>query len=261
MLDEGVIYEAESDKAYVIRRVGTNSTTAATFSVAGVNCLTIVDKVARISPSAYNPYGPLDLGTLFIVVPPSKKFGFKGEAGSKMYIEGEILELAPGEVLTPDLLARYAEQGKHYLSYLSGLFSKGTGVSWPADEENAVIDYTVPAGEKHVINRGVYADITGLAAPHAPGDWSLRFYKHGAPLDILSATMGDPGIDIWNMCYIYDTTVYHNLFSLEKMPIVLEPGRRLTIKARNVSGAAKSPAAGASITVTAYLIDEVTLLG
>ena len=259
-LDAGVTYEAESDKAYVIRRVGTNSTTPATFSVAGVNCLTIIDKLARIKPSAYDPYGPVDLGPLFIVVPPSKKFGFTGASGSKMLIEGEIVELAPGEVLTPDLLGRYSEQGKHYLSVLSGSFSKGTGTAWPADEENTVIDFTAPAGEKHVISRSVYGDIANLAAAHVPGDWSLRFYKQGAPLDILAVSMGDPGIDLWNMHYVYDTAVYHTLFSLENMPIVLDPGRRLTIKARNVSGESKSPATGTSITVTVHLLDEVTLL-
>jgi hypothetical protein len=259
-IDVDTTYQAESDKAYVIRKVGTDSTTKATLSVAGVNCLEIIQNIARISPSHLELIDVVDLADLFVVVPPDKKFGFTGESGKRMRIVGEILDLAPREPLGSNLLARYGEQGKRYLTYQTGSFSKGEDTEWPADEENAVVTFVSPAGERHKFKRALYADIANLAAAHSPGDWSLRFYVQDAPLDILATAMGDLGIDLWNMHYIYDTDEYHKLFSIEDMPIEIGPGRKLGIKARNVSGEAKSPGSGTSITVTVYILDEIELL-
>lgn len=260
VIDVDAAYRAESDKAYVVRKAGTSSTTEAILKVGGIDSLKLVDKIAAIMATHLSLFPAVDLGDLFVVIPPDKEFSFTGSAGSKMRLSGQILELSPGEVLSTTLLARYGEQGRRYLRYETGSFSKGTDTDWPADEENEVWKLTSPAGERHTLKRILYADIANLSAAHGPGDWALRLYRQDAPLDILDTTMGDPGIDLWNLEYIYDTTEYHGPFSIADMPQVLEPGRKLSVNARNVSGASKSPGAGTSITVTLILLDEIELL-
>jgi len=260
VLDEDTEYEAESDKLFVIRKVGTNSTTKATLTVAGGPGLETIQEIARMQPSHLERYGLMDLGDLYIVVPPDKKFSFSGESGSKMRIMGEIVELGPGEPIPAGLSARFDEQTKKFWSYLRASFGRGTDQTWPADEENAVIDEDVPAGERWLLDHVFYADIANLAAAHAAGDWSLRFYVNDKPLDLISKDMADPGIDLWGLDYRYDTVDYHDLKSLCAMPILLEPGRNLKVKARNVSGADKTPATGTSITVTVTVAKKVEYL-
>jgi len=260
ILDVDTEYEAESDKLFVIRKVGTNSTSKTTLTVAGGPCLETIRALGKLMADSREPYGPLDLGDLYVVVPPDKKFSFSGASGSKMRIMGEIVELGPGEPIPAGLSTRYDEQTKKFWSYERGTFSKGTDTDWPADEENNVIDVDCPAGERWMLDSVYRANIANLAAAHVGGDWALRFYVNDKPLDIISTDMGDPGIALWGLDYIYDTREYHDLKSLCNMPILLEPGRNLKVKARNVSGASKSPATGTSITVTVTVAKKVEYL-
>jgi len=250
-------YTAERDKLYVIRKVGTNSTTKATLKIANAPCLEIIQEIARIQQSHLERFSTLDLGDHFVVLTPDKKMSFSGASGSKMRIMGEILELAPGEAIPTNLLARYKEQPQKFMSYERGTYSHGTDTTWVADDENNVIDIDVPAGERWTLDSVYYGDIANLAAAHVPGDWSLRFLVRDKALDIISKEMGDPGIDLWGLDFIYDTVAYHALKSLAKMPITLEPGTNFKVKARNVSGANKSPATGTSITVTVTIAKKL----
>jgi hypothetical protein len=254
-------YEAESDKLYVIRKAGTNSSTAsAVLSVAGGVCLELINLLSPLNPTYLNKFEPVDLGEKFVVIPPKKKFSFTGDSGSKLLVEGQILELAPGEPIPDDLIRRYERQTVEYLKYLKAVYSHGTDAAWAADLEKEVLSFSCPAGERHTFRNIMYANIANLSAAPAAGDWTLRFYHQDKPLDILDPIMGDLGIDMWNWVFHDGTNYNYRPFSIEKMPITLEPGRSLKIKARNVSGASKSPATGTSITITVAILDELTLL-
>jgi len=260
VLDTGTTYTAESDKAYIIRKVGTTSTSKATLEVAGADCLEILDEIARTHPTTYYLYDLLDLGDYYIVVPPDKKFGFTGSSGSKMRIVGEILELAPGEALPSPYMGRYAEQAKKYMSYLRGTYSHGTDTAWTANDENNVLSKTAEAGTKYHIVGPVYAKLDNLSAVHSPGDWTLRFYLQGAPWDILSTSMGDLGVDLWK-CYWNDgTNYYYKPFKPTNLPPEIEPGRSFVVSMINSSGASKSPSSGTSLTATVTVGVVVELL-
>jgi hypothetical protein len=259
-LDAGVLYTAEADKALVVRKVGTTSAGPATLRVSGAPVLTVKSTLARTQPSSTELYGMLDLRDRFVVVPPGKKFDFVGDSGSKMRIYGEIVELAVGEALPVDLSVRAAEQAKRYVSYLRGSYALAAGASWPNGVEYTVLDFTCPAGERHAVRREMYVDISGLAAAHAPGDFALRFLVQSKPLDILDPGMGRFGVDLWSGCFVFDTTKYHALVDMSPMPMALDPGRKLTVVAKNTSGADKAAATGASITVVVELVDEMDLL-
>lgn len=253
VLNVDTVYEAESDKGYIIRKVGTTSTSKVTLSVAGTDCLEVIDKIARANPTEYYLYDLLDLGDLYIVVPPNKKISFTGASGSKLRIVGEIIELTPGEALPSPFMGRYAEQGRKYISYLTDSYSHGADTAWTAGDENDVIDKTAEAGTRYTLNSLFYAELANLAAVHSPGDWTIRLYLQGAPLDILSTNMGDLGIDLWKAYWNDGTNYFYKPFTLEKMPITLEPGRNFVASMINSSGANKSPSSGNSLTATFYV--------
>jgi len=260
VLNVDTTYEAESDKAYVIRAVGTDSSSKATLSVGGVNCLEIINELARMNPTTHRLYDLFGLGDYFVVVPPDKKFSFSGSSGSKMRIVGEIIELDATESLPPDLDMRYDVQGKKYMSYLRGTYSHGTDTAWTAGDENAVLTKTAEAGTRYYLTGNVYVDIANLASVHSPGDWTLRFYLQDAPYDILSTNMGDLGVDVWRGFWNDGTNYYYKPFKYEHLPPQIDPGRTFKVTCINSSGASKSPSSGTSITVTVTLSCVVELL-
>lgn len=193
IIDVDTTYTAEMDKAYVIQAVGTDSSTKATLKVAGAPVLEIVEDIAPIAPKMTNLNGLLELGDLYVVVPPSKKFSFTGASGSKMRIKGYILELGPGEALPAGLLARYTEQSKKFISYLSGSQTTSEGNTVSAGTETTVIEQTIGAGEKWVFNHRYQAegrldDLTNVSRFYS------RIYLNDDPFDILDTDMGNKGI-------------------------------------------------------------------
>ncbi|MEM2447291.1 MAG: hypothetical protein QW734_11615 [Candidatus Bathyarchaeia archaeon] len=257
----GTRYTAEPDKLYVIKKVGTNSTTnIASLDVAGVKCLEMVQELGRLNPTQFIWYDLYELGDYFIVVPPDKEFGFTGDSASKMIIEGDIVELAPREPIPAALERRLAEQGKSYIKVQRGSYNHGTGTAWAADYEATVLTLTCGAGERHLFDSRLYFSLANQSAVHAAGDWALRIYYQDKPLDILKATMGKFGIDVWNMFWNDGTNYYYYPMELSDMPIQLEPGRTLKINLRNVSGASKSPASGTALIATVALIDKYLML-
>jgi hypothetical protein len=259
-LDVDTTYTAESDKAYIIRKVGTTSASKATLSVGGVDCLEVINELARTHPTQFYLYDLLDLADYYVVVPPDKKFSFSGASGSKLRIVGEILELMPGEALPSPYMGRYAEQGKKYMSYLRGTYSHGTDTAWTAADENNVLSKTAEAGTKYYLTGPVYASLENLAAVHNPGDWTLRFYLQGAPWDILNTGMGDLGVDLWKAYWNDGTNYYYKPFKPTNLPPEIDPGRSFVVSMINSSGASVSPAAGTSLTATVTVGCVVELL-
>lgn len=250
VLDVGVTYQAESDKAYIIKKVGTNSAGEAKLNVAGGFCLSILQELARLNPDNSYWYDLLDLNDFYVVVPPDKKFYFTGDAGSKLRIVGDILEFMYPEALGGAEKARFDEQAKRYYGFLRGQFSKGTDTAWPVNEENPVLTKTAEAGIRYYLVGPMFAKIENLSALHNPGDWTLRFYMQEKPWDILNTGMGDLGIDLWKFHWNDGTDQYYQVQTPQDIPPQIEPGRTLKVTAINSSGASKSPASGASITVT-----------
>jgi len=259
ILDEGTIYRAERDKFYVVRRAGTNSTTRATLSVAGIPCLEIVDVIAPKEKINTNLFGTLDLEDNYVVIPPDKVFSFSGSSGSELRIAGEVYELAPGEAMPTAFLARYTEQGKKYLTYIEGTYSHGTDVAWPNREEHGVVDFTAPVKEKYTFKYRHGSIVTNIPTP-AEKQFAVRFYVDDKPLDNVEYAMGEHGIEIFS-CYLPPSeTVNFEFGTLKDMPIELPEGTNIKVKCINVSGASISPSAGTSLDVRTILIVEKVIL-
>lgn len=242
-------YRAESDKAYVIRKVGTDSATKAQVKPAGGGLAEVIADAAPMHSTEDNILGPLELGDFYLVVPPDKTLEFSGADASQFRLIGEILELAPGEVMPTSLLARYGEQAKKYMSYLTGSYDHGTDKAWPADEEHNVLVFPCPAGERWGFD-GLYMARGRLnVAIWGVGDFASRIYVQDVPWDILetqvgAATykMGRKGIDHRATPYPPEDGRNIQPFSLASMPIAIEPGRILKVTATNTSGAELSAA-------------------
>jgi hypothetical protein len=103
----GITYRAESDKYYIVKAVGTDSTLEPSYlEIDGKRCLEIYSKIAPLKQTSSNLLGMFELGNLDLVIPPNKAFIFYGSPGSKIRMKGILGTLAPGEVLpnTPSQL-------------------------------------------------------------------------------------------------------------------------------------------------------------
>ena len=254
----GGSYRAEIDKAYVIRKAGTADTAKVTLRVAGAPCLEIVDKVAPQSVKAASRKPLLDLEDLYVVVPPGKTLEILGTTNKFIRVKGEILDLAPGEVLTTTLLARYAEQFKKFLSYRYASWTSSAAAAIPKGDINDIISFTCPAGEKHVFDSfyGGYTDCTAYPAGVFLEELGTRIYVDDKPWDIMEDTMGFRGISSIAAPIPPDDTFGAEPFSLKDMPIVLTPGRKLRIAAYNAD-AAFTLASGQTLTSRVGLLDKV----
>ena len=254
-------YRAETDKAYVIKAIGTDSSSKATLYVDETPVLETLTTLAPLFKTSSNLLGPFKLGNLFIVVPPTKTFRFTGASGSKMRIIGDIVELAPGETLTPDLMSRYSAQGREYYTYLSFSYSHGTDTAWSAGDENVIgyggtsgAAFTGPVAEKWTLNNFIGVDIDNVSGGLTYGQFGLRFYINDRPLDIVDTNMGPIGIDVYSMPLPPADTTNEVPFMLTEKPFEIEPGMDFKITLTNVSGSDISPTSGASIDVTVYAI-------
>jgi len=248
--DVGTVYRAESDKVYVIRKIGTNSTTKAIVKVAGAPCCEILAESAPKYPIYTNLLPPFELGAEYIVVPPDKTLEIEGESGKDIRAIGSILVLSPGEILPAGLLTRYNEQGKKFKSYQRGTYSHGTDAAWGDGVENNVITFTCPAGEKWTFNDFLGATVANVSGGLLQGQFGIRIYVDDLPFDIIEAVMGRKGIDCLSCHLPPKEDVNEEPFMLTDLPITLGPGRTLRISCINVSGGSISPTTGTSLTVT-----------
>jgi hypothetical protein len=252
----GILYRSEPDAFFVVKAIGTDSTTKAQLKVEGAVVAEIINKIALIEARDVERFPPIDLGDLYVVIPPDKVFECTGDSGSKMRLVGELWKLGPGEGLPGPFAGRFAEQSKHYITYQGGINGIGASASWAADAEYTVIDFTAPAGERHVFNRYLYVRRTGVIADGAIGVIAIRLYVNDKPLDIHDPSKEPIGIDTVAGHWYADATSYLKPVDISGMPITLDPGRKLTITARNISGAAIATAAGEEAKVEVYIVDE-----
>jgi len=257
-LDKTIIvgekYEMSKARFFVVQAIGTNATSAIKLVIDGIPVGEIVNEVAPIRPTSSNCLGPLKLGELYYVVPPERKYWCEGPSGAKMRLVGVIGELAPGEVMPLAYATRFEAQGKHYLKYVSDSYSVGTDVTWVADAEYKVLELT-PAGiETYKFNNIAMASISGDTV--SEGDFSIRHYLDGKPLDILTKNVARPGIEVLSMPKPPTPTAGYEAFSLAGQPIEVKGDHTIKVVARNVSGANKAPATGASWTIAVTYVVE-----
>jgi len=260
VLKTGVLYRSEPDKAYVVKAAGCNSTTKATLTVEGAPVLEIRDKLALLEMRDIERFPPLDLQADYVVVPPDKVFSFTGSTGSVMRVQGDLLSLAPGEVLPSAQAARYAEQTKKYYTYSEGINGIGADATWADGAEFDIVTFTAPAGERHLFNRYAYVERTGVIVDDAAAVVALRFYVNDRPLDVHDPAKAPLGIDTLRGHWYADATSYFTPFSVAEMPVTLEPGHSLRITARNISGAAITTAAGQEARVRVAILHEKSYL-
>jgi hypothetical protein len=252
---QGTIYTLPNDRFYVIRKIGTNAATDAFLKIDGVDTGPIVADIAPLHKTSSNLLGPLDLGDLFYVVPPNKKFWIEGPAGAKMRLIGQIGKLSPGEVIASDLAGRFAMQGKSYKTYVKGTGTlAAAGGSWAADAETEVLSLTPKTIEKYLFNDLVMAVLANAATTPAEGDVAIRFFLEGVPFDLLTKEAGKLGIDLYSLPKPPADSTEEEPFSLKDMPIEVLGDRTFSVRAVNTSGAAIAASSTAAMTLTVWLL-------
>jgi hypothetical protein len=256
ILAANTVYTMEKDRYFVIKKLGTNVAADVTVKVDGTPCGKIIDVLAPMHRTTSNMLGPLDLGMKTIVVPPERQIVFESTGSGKVRVIGDLVVLYPGESILGEHLTRYGMQGKDYVTHVLGTYSIGTGVSWPDGVEYTVLTLTPSTIEEYIFKRFIGVSIANLSAALAEGQVGIRFFLDDTPMDILLPGTAQMGIDALSMPLPPTGTAEMTPFTLEEFPIDVLGDHTLTIKARNTSGGALSPATGTSITITVRAVAE-----
>lgn len=254
---QGTTYELPADRFYVIKKIGTDASTDAYLFIDGVETGAIISEVAPLHRTSSNLLGPVDLGELYYVVPPDKKFTVEGPSGAKIRAIGLIGVLAPGESLPGPYATRFDEQGKHYITYVKDSVTLASaGGSWAADSETEVYSLTPKTVEKYIFNNIAMAKVENASATISEGEVGIRFFLEGTPLDILTSDPGKKGIDLLSMPYPPTPTTEERPFTLKELPIEVPGDYTFSVKAVNVSGSAIAASTSEDMTCTFAAIVE-----
>ena len=257
ILEQGVSYEMPNDRFYVVRAIGTNSTTGAKLVIDGVETGEVISTVAPLHKNGNNLLGPLELGDFYYVIPPGKTFYVDGASGDKLRVIGQIGVLAPGEVLPANHANRFNEQGSKYITYVTGSVQlAAAGGSWAVNAETEVYSLTPRTIETYRFAHVVLAELANPASAPSEGDVALRFYLDGTPLDILTTEPGQKGIDYYSMPIPTNTSTERTPFTLADLPIEVKGDHTFMIKAINTSGAAIAADSSNAMTMTVYAVVE-----
>jgi len=261
-LTQGSVYETGKREALVIQSVGTNAADPASPAHLRIDNKPLGDLTQDLSPlHKINTrfVDLLDLGNLYYVVPPETEVIVEGPSGAIIRCKGHLLKLAPGEAMPTNLMTRFTEQPTHYMEFLRGTYSHGTDVPLVADAEVEVISYTPKTIEKIWVNGLVMAKVANYTPSEE--DLSIRFYVEGVPLDFVLEKTATGGIDFTSAPYPPIETSEHEAFSLKDYPIEVLGDHTLSVRARNISGASISPAAGTSLNFDIACIVEYQTSG
>jgi len=247
------VYTMEADKALIIKEIGTTDTGDVTIKIDGSECGVITKTIAP-TPRTYDLDLPLlDLGELYLVVPPDKKIVFDGTSSSYYTrVKGVIVELGPGESLPPKYVDRFNNQPYHYKAYKKGTYN--TAGTWSAGTEITLLELVPKTSEKYVFNGyvGIYWTISATALAH--GVAGIIFRLNGKPLDNLVSSMAPLGIDAMSMYHPPTYNKNKEPFSLKNNPIIVPGDIPLKISAINNSGSDITIGSGEEVTI--YLIAE-----
>jgi hypothetical protein len=247
-------YTMEEDRAYIVRAIGTNSTSDAQVYVDG-RPLTIFDAdLAPLNLTTSNFNGPFNLKELYIVIPPKKKFKVIGSPESVTRLIGTMLMLDTNEVLPAEYAQRYAEQFNHFWTKVYGSVTLGTDVKWKADQELKVISLLPLTSEKYILNNLIMGRVTGGTISR--GQVGVYHKWRDTPYSMHSYSAGPQGIDILSMPYPPSATTELYAFYLDEYPIEVPGDIRVDIVAKNVSGSDLTPTSGQSWKVEINLMSE-----
>jgi len=251
-LTQGSVYETGKREALVVEKIGTDGTTWATPPHLRIDDKPLGDIIQDLCPlhqiaARFVPL--LDLGPLYYVVPPETEVIVEGAAGDIIRCKGYLLKLAVGEAMPTDLMARFKAQPSHYMTYLRGTYSHGTDTALVKDAEVEVISYTPKTTERAVLKGLLMAKVANYT--EAEQDLAVRIYltPPGAPLDFILEKTKTGGLDFTSLPYppgsptgeVADYQGFH------LPPVEVGGDVTVSIKARNISGGAISPAAGTSL--------------
>lgn len=246
-LSAGTEYKLQSFQVLVIRKVGTDSANGVRIKVAGTECGAFISKLSPLTKTTTEPLPLLDLGEHFLVVPPSREYIFEGSGTVR--IQGELIELGPGETVPADLVARFNEQKNKYVTYVTSSVDLGTDVAWGAGSEIELFKKKLETHEKMVFNGVVRIDQKNVGT--SPKTVAIKLYMDGEPLHNRYADSGEEGIDLKAFLIESGKLEY---YTLEKNPIVVEPDHEIKITAKNISGANITPPSGSSIQLSFYAV-------
>jgi len=248
IITQGNTYYTPKRKFMVIKKIGTDGSTDTKLKVDNKPLGAINATVAPLHVTSSNKLGPLALGNYYYVIPPETKFEVDGPSGAKMRLVGLIGFLEPGEAVPADLLSRFENQHNAYLTRVGGSLTMGTDESLPADVEREVYSLTPKTIEKYIFAGPIFAAVENYTP--SEGELAYRFYLDNSPLDELTAEPGTitGGIDILSMPRPPADSTEEMPFSLAENPIEVEGDHTLSVRVRNVSGSAISPASGTALT-------------
>ena len=247
ILKTGTTYVMEKDRYYVIRKIGTDAGSKVTVKVDGIPVADIVNIIAPIARTSSNVLGPKDLGEYFIVVPPERQLLFEGPSGANVYIEGDLVILAPGETLPTEHLTRYNAYANRKLTYVD--VNVTIGSSWAAGVEQKIADIAPPTIEDWIFDDFAGVSVSGLASPQTYGQINIKMYYDGKPFDLLLTIAGPHGIESLKMPLPPTDSAEKEPFTFKDKPVTVVGGHTFTISAINVSGSALSAASGANIAI------------
>jgi len=248
---QGTDYRTHPRVAIKINKIGTDTTTASYLEIDGKVTGQIIQDVAPLAKDNTKINGPLDISRLPLVIPPDTDFSVQGGAGAKFRIIGTLYQLAPGEAVPGDLMARFNEQANKYIRYVTGTYSFGAATEWSAGTEVELYSLTPTTVEKYVFNDLLMIDYTGFTA--SAGDVAIKFYIDNNPLEYLESTNLTRGVDMLSIPHQDDVAVNEQVFTLKDFPIEVLGDHTLKITAENVSGSAISLS---SASITLYAVAE-----
>lgn len=253
------LIEMELDRYWLIERVGTNVDGMVTLEVDGIPAVDIHGLLAPMAKSNSNLFGPVALKDLYLVVPPHRKLLARSAASGKVYIEGKLMVLSPGEAIPTEHLARYSAMVNRKLSFYD--CSATIGASMDPGKEYVVCSITPPTIEDHLLNRVAGISITGTASPVDYGQIAVKFYYDGKPLDQIGMAVSYHGLDVMKMPLPPIADKDLELFSFADMPVMISGGHKFEVRVVNVSGATISATTGANIAVRFMAFYERTIKG
>jgi len=247
---QGAEVRTDEREVWIIRKLGTNSTSVGTLKIDRKPTTQISSTVAPLHRTSSNFMGPLDLGSLYNVVLPQTYVDWDGASGSKLRVIGSKVILDPGEAVEAGLKTRFDMQFKDYLVTIEGTYSHGTDTPWPADLDREVIGLTPKTTEEYHFNNVIMASVANVSGGVSEGDWAIWPWLEGSPLEYIYGAGVKKGIDVLSMPRPPAENTEMAPFTLADHPIIVLGDQTLSIRAINTSGASKSPTTGASITVT-----------
>ncbi|MEM3944696.1 MAG: hypothetical protein QXJ59_11495, partial [Thermofilaceae archaeon] len=196
---------------------------------------------------------PLALGALPIVVPPETAWSITGSPSTTVLLLGRKVQLGIGEAIPDEITRRFAEQYNRYLKIYKGSISLAVNQAWAAGAELTALQFTTLANERVTFNGPALVRWSGFTLN--PGSVVLRFYMDGRPIENVYRTGWEPGIDLKTLTTVSEYRNYGaRPFSLERLPIVINPNTVFTVTMENISGADITPASGQAISIELWLL-------